>query len=148
MARRRSSSALPLSCGARRVPRRRPTCMRLTGIVTLTFWRLEARFVTRTRAVRFRLCARGRSGSNSRVSNNCAAWAAVTLPVSTMYRMWLRSSVELAMELPFHQAHRIFDADLFRGKAVENSTPVGAAVILGCAAQRSHYLVQAAARGV
>ena len=39
MARSRSSSALPLTCGARRVPRRRATCMRLTGMVTLTFWR-------------------------------------------------------------------------------------------------------------
>ena len=52
------------------------------------------------------------------------------------------------MELTFHQAHSFFDADLPGGKTVENSTAVSATIILRCATQRGHDLVQATARCV
>src|SRR4029079_6288685 len=75
------SSVLALANrGANRAPSFSPTPTRLTGIVTLIFWRRVFRSVTRTRSVRAGAVVRGRSraGLSPSASNSCAPSSADT----------------------------------------------------------------------
>src|SRR5260221_13086906 len=117
------------------------------GTVTLTFWHLLASFVPRTRTIRLRPCtlAPACSRPTSSVSSSCAALTAVTLPDSTRFRMRLRSSVETAIKLSFHQTHRFFNTDLFGGETIKYGPAIGTSLVLRRTTHSGHSLMQAAA---
>src|SRR5258708_15859348 len=139
-----------LSCDTRRANRCRLILIRYIGMVAVTFifLRLVAISVIQIRKVRFCIRPSDCSCSGTRVSNSCAACTAVIWPNSIMFRMRLRSSVEVGIILTFQQPHRFLDADLLSSQAIKYETAISTTIALWSAAECSYDFVEAATSGV